>query len=391
MLKVLFFTYDFPYPTNTGGKNRAYYLLKHSGKDVEMSLFSFVRNDFSPDYTQKIKEIGVKKVKVFNRKKLKKLSTIIKNGITYSSIFKTLYYENSVEKELLKFVSENKIDIVHFESSYTGYYIGDKLRKLGVKQVLGMENIEHQLYFDYARNKARILSKLPIYYQAKLFKREEFNMMKKADAIVTVTKNEANFVEKNSKNRTIVIENGVEIDDFKLQKKGKSKGNLLFVGNFTYFPNVDAMQFFYSKVFKKIKGSVKLTIIGKEGEKRLNIDDKRVVFKKFVEDIRDEYKDADILVSPIRIGGGTNFKVLEAMALGTPIVAYSERLSEIGAVPGKHFLEAKNADEFIEQIKLLNEDSELRMSISYSARLLIEEKYSWIKIGKKLNSFWRSM
>jgi len=94
MKKLLFVTYDFPFPTNTGGKNRAYHMLKHSGSNIKKYLFSFVREDFRKEYEDEMGKIGVDVVGVKKRKKLSDPRNIF-GLLRQDSIFKTLYFSNN--------------------------------------------------------------------------------------------------------------------------------------------------------------------------------------------------------------------------------------------------------------------------------------------------------
>lgn len=390
MMKVLFVTYDFPFPITSGGKNRAYNLIKHTAKKADIFLYSFVREDFHPDFIEEIKSIGVKQVFVHKRKKLSTLTNIPQTILRNCSIFKTLYYDKKVALELKKIVQDNNIDIIHFESSYTAFYINSLLSRMKIKTVLGMENIEFKLYQDYAKSQKLYIRPF-ISYQANRLKKEELEMVKKADSRITVTKEESNILFGLTGKKSSIIANGIDPGMFSYKFNKKIQNNILFVGNFSYFPNIDAVNFLYDNIFEKLDKNITLTIIGKKVKEKLKFFDKRIIMKEFVEDIVSEYRKADILIFPVRIGGGTNFKVLEAMTLGIPIVAYPDRLEGLRAVNGEHFLEARSGDEYIEQITKLYGDKKLRETLSRNARLLIEKYYTWNNIGKELLDVWKNV
>lgn len=392
MRKVLFFTYDFPYPTNTGGKNRSYHLLKYAGKDLQVSLFSFVRDDFKDEYFDQVKKIGIENVKVFKRKKVKSIKNI-KSVLSLSSIFKSLYFDKKVQREILEEIKKRDIDVVHFESYYTAFYICNEVKKIGVKQIFGTQNLENYIYRDYAKYLAKLVIKPFYFIEAQKIKREEEGLLKTADLCLSVTEKESEEIESITGKKSLIIENGIDIDsfEFKPKKRGKNK-NILFVGNFSYFPNLDAMKFFYKEVFKKIENEdLTLTVVGKNSEKLSFIKDGRVKVIEFVEDIREVYHSADVFIFPVRIGGGTNFKILEAMALGIPVVAFSERVEGLGIKSGEHLLVADSDKSFKEQILRLIEDDSLSLEIAKNARKLVEDKYSWEKIGVKLNKIWKEI
>jgi len=391
-MKVLFITYDFPYPLNSGGKVRAYNLLKYAAsKDTELHLFSFTRGEVSSESITKIKEIGIQNVIVRARRKLldpRNISVFL----SQSSIFKVLYYRKKIEQELIEYIKDNNIDLVHFESYYVSFYIAEVVSRTNAKVVFGTENIEHMLYQEYVSQQNSLFLLNPLFTsQVRKIKKEEVESFKKSHIIIAVSSYEASLIEDLIQKKIPVIPNGVNVEEYSFtQKKNESLNNLLFIGNFSYFPNVDAMNYFCKKVLPNLAASTVLTIVGKSSRQSYDTLP-RVRLKKYVEDIKAEYQKADLFVFPVRFGGGTNFKVLEAMAIGLPIVGFPEKIKSTGAKDGAHFIQAKTAQEFIAAIKRLQEDKKLYSAIAQNARLLIEEQYDWKKIGISLQNVWRKV
>lgn len=391
-MKILFFTYDFPFPTTSGGKTRSYNLLKFGKKDAEIVLFSFVRDSFKEEDKDGLKKIGIDKIKLFKRKKAKDIRNIPTLFNFNSSIFKHLYFDKDILDELERTIKEEKIDIVHLESFYTSFYIQKELKKYGVKFVFGTENIEHKLYEDYARYLSPFPLKPFYFFESKKIKREEEYFLRQADAVVTVLESEAKYIESITSSPCHVVENGVDLENFKFKKRAEKKEkNILFVGNFSYFPNIEAVNFFYSKVFKNLGENMIFTIVGTGVNKLTFIKDERVKLIDYVKNIRDVYYDADAFVFPVRFGGGTNFKLLEAMATGLPIVASEERIKDLNLIPEKDILTARNSEEFKNQIIKLFSSEKLKDNITNNARKIVEEKYAWDKIGSKMNKVWENV
>lgn len=389
MKKVLFVTYDFPYPTNTGGKNRAYHMLKYSGRDIKKYLFAFVRDNSWRDFSIEMDKIEVEIVGVTMRRKVHNLKNVL-GVLGGASIFKALYYSKSVLSDIAKIVQEKEIDIVHFESFYTAFYISDKIKRLGAKQIFGTENIEHILYRGYAK-KANFLVRPLFNFQVDKIRKEEISLFKKADLCIAVSNTDSKEIRKYV-SECEVIRNGVDIGEFKFnlpQEREASK--LLFVGNFTYFPNVDAINYFYNSVFKNLGRDVKLTIIGKKAEELNFTDDERITVQEFVSEIQDEYERADVVISPIRLGGGTNFKVLESMAAGVPVISLAPRLEGLDVKDGVHLVVVNDESEFGSRLEKLLADLDLRRRLAKNARELVEREYSWKVIGNNLNTVWNNL
>ncbi|HMS22656.1 MAG TPA: glycosyltransferase family 4 protein [Candidatus Levybacteria bacterium] len=382
-MKLLILTYDFPYPTTSGGKSRIYNLIKFlKKKNIEIYLLSFVRDTYKKKYNDPILEIGVSEIIHFKRKKVRSFPVMIKASLSSGSVFKTLYSDQKVEKKIIDMIREKNIDTILFESFYTSFYISEKIKKMKVRQIFGTENIEHMLYHDFAANKSKIVKNVYMSQVAKI-KNEEEEAYNKSDLIVAVTEEEKNYIHKKTKTHIEIIPNGVDSSSLSFKSHFSYGKKLLFVGNFSYFPNVDAMDFFYKNVFLNIPDA-SLTVVGKYQNKLpFLVSDSRVLNIEYVEDIASVYYDSDIFVFPVRFGGGTNFKVLEAASCGTPIIAIPSRVKGLGFVPDTHFIEATSPVDFMRGIRRLSEEKELQMRITKNARILIEDEYDWKKIGEK--------
>lgn len=389
MKKILFFTYDFPYPATSGGKVRAYNMLKFAKGNNDITLLSFIRDDFRQEYKKEIEKLGITDIYTFKRPPLKHLKTLKHAFSLTSSVFKSLYFNSQIEDTLKRVVHEKEIDIIHYESFYTSFYLNSFHNK-NVRQIYGTENIEFQNYEKYIK-KIPPLMNLPFKIQASSIRREEEHFAKISNLTLAVTGDEAEYFKSVGASNVEVIPNGVDTDVFSFKLSKRPDGNkLLFVGNFTYFPNTEGIKYFYNHIFKKLEQNYTLTIIGK-GAHTLGIHDSRVNLEEFIPDIRDAYYSHDVLVSPIQIGGGTNFKVIEAMACGLPVIADSSRVKSLDLVDGEHVLTADNPEEYREKITTLLHNDALQGKLAKNAREHIENNYSWTVIGKKLNTIWNQL
>lgn len=390
-MHVLFFTYDVPYPANSGGKTRALNLLKSAKSGVTYSLFSFTRPGFNLSNVDELKKIGIKTIELFPRKPVKSIESIRAVASGSKSIFSSLYYDPSIEQTLHTYLSEKKVDILHFESFYTGFYLSPRISAMGIKQVFGTENIEYKVYEEMVSQKNFFLRPV-IKREVEKTRREEISMAKNADVILAVTETEASYFQRVSGKKCVVIENGVSLSDFpKVSPQPHDKLRLLFIGNFSYYPNVDALSHFCRDVFARMEANYELIVVG-QGATQLNFLKRTSVQTiEYVADIYDAYAMTDVFISPIRIGGGTNFKVLEAMAAGLPVVAYRQKTSGVGFVNGRDILQVENTEEFIQALALLRKDMKKRKMLGYHARELVAKKFEWKEIGKKLNIVWKNL
>ncbi len=407
-MKLLYFTYDFPLPITSGGKNRAYHMLKYGTKGFEVTLFSFYRQVPDNESVAAIESLGVKNIRLFKRP-LANFKSLAENPVSFlqnipalvkilnpaSSITRKLYFKPDVAKELVDTVRKEKISVVHFESLYTSYYYSPFLKNEGVTQIFGTENIEYKVYEEYAKTAAKKIF-IPMYlFESRKIKNDEHQLLNTFEHNMAVSKEDADVITQITSKPCAVIKNGVDVHTFAYKKRAsaqekKDKKVLLFVGNFSYFPNIPAVKNFYEQVFKNLSDEYELRIIGRDVES-LEIEGERVEKIEYVKDIRDEYYNADVFVFPIKIGGGTNFKIVESMACGLPIIGYGDRLTPMGISNKKEAIIVSNSKEFVQAIENLSKDPEAAELLSHRARKFVEENYSWEVIGKELNKYWKGL
>ncbi len=205
-----------------------------------------------------------------------------------------------------------------------------------------------------------------------------------------------NLIQKMVKDiRVEVIANGVDIDFFKKTKKRKThQPTVLFVGNFKWIPNLDAVDFLVKDIWPKIKAQVKnakLWVVGQnptEQIKKLASSKKDILVDDTVADIRDAFSKSDILLAPIRNGRGTKYKVLEAMATNTPVVATPIGVEGIRVRDKTHVLIAQDAANLAQETIFLIKNKEYGQRLAQKAKELVSKKYNWEIIAKKLDKLY---
>ena len=184
------------------------------------------------------------------------------------------------------------------------------------------------------------------------------------------------------------IPNGVDCQNNTPKYTGFRSGSMVYNGSLTYQANYNAVQHFLNDIFPRIKQAVPeatLTISGSYGGadlSGLNLSDD-VFLTGLVDDIRPVVQDAAMCVIPIRIGGGTRLKILEAMALGTPVLSTSKGAEGLKLVDGKHLIIADDPRFFAQQAVMMLGNPEIGEKLARNARHHVEENYDWPKIGRQ--------
>jgi glycosyltransferase involved in cell wall biosynthesis len=189
-----------------------------------------------------------------------------------------------------------------------------------------------------------------------------------------------------------VIPNGVDLGLYGGDFGPTEPDSLVFAGALTYKANLGAMQFFLSKVFPAVKArrpEAKLYITGStEGVplEELPLQD-GMVLTGYLHDIRPRIAQSAVCVVPITVGGGTRLKVLEAMALGTPVVATGKGAEGLDVTDGEDILIADEPLKFADAVVRLLENPAQRAKLATNGERLVRERYGWDQIGKKLDQF----
>jgi polysaccharide biosynthesis protein PslH len=194
----------------------------------------------------------------------------------------------------------------------------------------------------------------------------------------------------------VVIPNGVDLDYFRRYEGTHQAETIVFLGKMSYYVNVASVLWFYREIFPLIRRQrphVHLNILGRDpvASIRALSQDPDVTVTGTVPDVRPYLQQAAVAISPMVAGSGMQFKLLEAMAVGVPVVTTSFASKGLLAVADRDFIVADEAYLFAESVlKLLNSDEEHRQ-MTDNGRLFVERYHDWSQLVAQLNSVYRSM
>ena len=186
-----------------------------------------------------------------------------------------------------------------------------------------------------------------------------------------------------------VIANGVDLEYFRPLQLERRRFNLVFSGKMSYHANVATALYLYHQIMPLIwqqRPEATLTIVGNKPPKTIQAlgNDPRVEVTGYVEDMRPYVGQAEIMLSPMVYSVGIQNKVLEAMALGTPVVVAAQAAAALGTEPGRDLLVATSAQDFAGATLRLMDDADLRMSLSQHGRTYVEQQHNWHMVTSRL-------
>lgn len=404
MKKILWLSHFIPYPPKGGNLQRSYNLIREVSKNHEITLLTFNQSKIISSseslhnavahFSKFCKVAGVVNI-LSEYSAFRRLCLLLKGLLPWKTY--TVSWLESLEfaSNLESLLKENSFDVIHFDTISLVPYV--KYIK-NAKVVLNHHNIESLMMLRRSENESNILKKIYFYQEGKKIARYERDVCKLFDLNITCSDLDTNRLKEiTGMSNCITIPNGVDLEYFNPIDIAIKPKSLIFAGGLTWYPNLDAMSFFLKSVWPilvKEVPDVSMTIIGRSPPTwMIEMQDLYPNLKVtgFVDDVRPYIAEAHIYVCPIKDGGGTKLKVLDALAMKKTLIADQIACEGIDVKDQESVIFASSADEYLRAIKLLIADQELAGRIAEKGLELINEKYSFVKIGEQLSTAYSEL
>ena len=394
-MKILMLTPYLPYPLLSGGQIRTYNLLKNLKNDHEITLFSLIKDESERKYKNELENFCHKVVLLRRTKNPWDLRNILLAGFTAYPFLVTRNMPLSASRLIADELKNNKYDLIHAET----FYMMPNIPKTHIPTLLVEQTIEYLGYQNYAKKSKLWYIKPLLYIDIYKIKYWEQYFWKKANRLVTMSDEDRIFIKKEigDKQQIDVVANGVDMEFFKSTQIEKPQDpTVLFVGTFKWLPNVDAVEYLVEKIWpliiKKIPNA-KLHIVGFSPNKKIlkYANNTSIKVSGDIDDIRQVYGRAHILLAPIRSGKGTRYKILEAMATGLPIVGSKLSVEGLPVIPGQHVLVSNNTHELADMAVSLLKNEQKQKEMAHKGKMLVKEKFEWKLISKELDRIYREL
>lgn len=389
-MKILMLTPYLPYPLLTGGQTRSYNLIKRlSSLGHQITLFCLVKDISERQYVGNLEKF-CKEVRVFNRsEKPWTFRNILKTGFSYYPFLVIRNWAKGEKDEIEKKLRNEKFDLIHAET----FYVMPHIPLTSTPILLVEQTIEYLVYRHFVDEFNIPFLKQLLYIDVRKMKYWELKYWQRAKRVVAMSEADRKSMLFQIPNLDVdIVPNGVDSSFFGQRVKLRSKDPIiLYLGNFTWLQNREAVDVLVAKVWPKIKekiSSAKLWIIGKDAKdffSKLESEDIKV---SEVKDVREVYQQASVLVAPIYGGGGTRYKNLEAFASGLPVVTTSIGIRGTNAKDGEEVIIRDNPKEIAEAAVNLINNPLLYKKISEKAKKMVKEKYDWDSIAQKLSRIY---
>lgn len=389
-MNILFLSNWFPYPLDSGSKIRVYHLLRALGQRHDITLLSFAWDAARPDAPGDLRSLCVD------------IQVIPLNPFTVNrtSALRTFLSLSPVANRPVPAMSRLVTEVLRTKSfaaviASTEVTAAYALR-LPTDTVCILE--EHNAMTRWARERYKEQTSLlqrarcwvswqkNRHYEARLFRRFDLvTMVSEQDRATCLTQLPGYH------GRVEVIPNGVDCAYHRRGLAEVQPNTLIYNGALTYSANYDAMRYFLAEIYPLIKQELPTVTLSITGSTR-GVDlsglrlDPSIHLTGYVDDIRLPVAQSAVCAVPLRHGGGTRLKILEAMALGTPVVTTSKGAEGLAGVDGEHLLIADAPARFAQRVVELLRDPAHRERLAYNARRLVETQYDWERIGARFTA-----
>lgn len=389
-MKILFLSTWFPYPPDQGCKIRAYHLLKALAERHETVLLSFQDGAIEPAWLEHLGGL-CKSVEVVGRDPFAAEPNGRVRGwlsLKPSSVVATHSAEMARRaRALAAGWRPDRIVALTFVTAPYALAAGQECRQAAC--VVDVDNLLTRMLQESYQQAGSAVSRLRRGLAWWKFRRYERRLYGSFDLCLTVSELDRRTLLgllSRGKGRVEIAPNGVDADHNRPGLAVPEADTLVYNGALTYSANYEAMEYFLGRVFPRIRAHVpgaRLRITGKtEGValERLGLNT-NVTFTGYLKDARPVVAGSWACVAPLLNGGGSRVKILEAMALGTPVVSTPKGAEGLEVTDGRHLLLADSPDRFAGQTARLLRDPGLRTALAAVARRLVVDRYQWGDIG----------
>lgn len=391
-LKVLAIDEEIPCPPDTGKRIRTWNLLRRLAPRHRISLLCYGERDERAISAIQSAGIDVHLVdSIANHRGWQLHARLFANLFSPYPYSVSKHYTRRFQRQLNLLLQNEPFDLLHCEWTPYARFLeaADRIRTL-----VSAHGVESQIWFRRARHSNTVPERIFFALQALKMRRFEQRALRRANWVTTVSPLDAETIRAWGAASISLVENGVDPDEFRPATEPGNPSDLLFVGSLDWFANQDGVLYLLEQIWPLIRSQqpqARLRIIGRRPPAQL---EKRIGYSPSVEligevsDVRPFFSRAAVVVVPLRIGGGTRIKILEALSMGKAVVSTSVGAEGLAVVDGVHLLLADSPQEFARRaIDLLNFPEE-RRRLGENGRKLAVQRYSWNHLADRLELAW---
>ena len=407
LLHVAVMDEELPFPLTSGKRIRTFNLLSRLAKHHRVTVLCHQNPDLeeSLDAEEAFRELGIETVVVDRSIPTKSgagfYARLAKNLLSPLPYSVATHASPSLAAAVRDFARDNAVDLWHCE--WTPYAqvlrdaFGDSLRD--IRWTVMAHNVESLIWERYGDAEANPMKRWYIRGQWQKFERFERWAYREATRSIAVSEEDARLMhERFGIENAVVVENGVDVDYFHPQRDvDRDPARLLFLGSLDWRPNLDAIRILLNEILPTVRATVPnatLSLVGRRPPEWLKARAAEMPGVRIfpdVPDVRPFLATCGMLVVPLRIGGGSRLKILEALATETPVVSTRVGAEGLRLIHGRELTVTESTADMpagiLEAIRRPDEAQEM----AENGRRRVLERYSWVRLARQLDGIWRSV
>lgn len=387
-MHILYISSFLPHPPYSGGRTRLSQFVSYLAQKHHITIACLRKLDEEVDTSWYDK----RGIEIIHHSKLSLLTIpSIAQSVKFGSVYAGANFSEELRESIESLLSSRLVDLIHVVCSYILRTLPEKLNAPLIVEEPNLESVVLRQYSEVVRQP--LLKWLYLLEANQLEAMQLHGLRVSSRYICTSPTDIATIRFLGDHDKVRVVPNGVDTDSYSFEFAAKSSQPLLvFLANFNYFPNTDAINFFVKHIFPKILSKipdVRLRILGYHADIKLRHlqDSANVEICGYKPDIRADIAEGWIFICPLRSGSGSRIKILESMALGTPVVSTSIGCAGLPVENGRNIVVAEN-NSMAESIIELVSKPDYRKSIALSARWLVESQMTWERSVEHLDNIY---
>ena len=394
-MKILFLSITVPFPATDGGRIRVLNLLTQVSKTDQITFLGLETAPTDQEGIAYLQRLGIACYLVSNQASPPKISlgTITKSFIQRKPITVTRYDISSYRRKLGELVQSQNFDLIHYEMFHTAQFLAE----VDLPKVLSTQNVDSYIWARLSEKTKNPAKKVFYLSQKRAFKRYEKLISPQFSTTTCVSETDQNWLRESCPDlRVDVIPNGVDLDLYQPNHDERIPDTLLYTGSMDWFPNEDAVIYYVNEMWPIIRSrcpNVRFLIVGQyptENVRKLsNLPNIEVTGR--VDDVKPYIAQSAVYVVPLRIGGGTRLKILEALAMEKAVVSTSIGAEGLDLINNEEAIIEDNPLQFAAKVVELLENPERCRQLGKKGRSRVQRDYGWQAIGEKLRSVYTSL
>lgn len=383
--KIIIVTSRFPFPLDKGDKLRIYHQIKYLSINHHIHLIAIntgpkIIREHIHEVNKYCQNLTIIRLHTF---------TIIYNLISAFWNREPLqvgyFYSKKIHIQIKKIIKSENPDWCYSQLIRTSKYLEDEKNNIIDYMDALSKGIERRI------QKFPFLIRPLIKHEFHVTKKYETYIFNKFKKHTIITENDRNFIQHIDNEKINIIPNGVNTRFFQPLEKVNKKYDIVFVGNMSYPPNIEAAIYICKQILPILKKSYKncnVLIGGTNPHPSIReLQSSNIYISGWVDDIRQLYASGRIFVAPMFIGTGLQNKLLEAMAMGVPCV--TTKLANKALLADKsQIMIANNADEFAKSCIKILKNPQVYNNLSNEGLQFVKKRYDWKKINNNLSSLF---